>query len=168
MKITGYKLQHTLRELAHRRDTAAARFPKSLWRFEDEDKPSPEEVMAAYREAEESIAKLQTAQGKYNLAITVNVMGEEMTLSEAIKRVGGAGRMEKMWRGFAAPKKDRYGYDDPSTRDSGVERAQRQVSEDDAAGYAQKAARFASSLREAIQVANATEVEIELDPALFG
>ena len=42
-----------------------------------------------------------------------------------------------------------------------------QITEDEAADLAQGAARFASALREAIQVANATEVEIELDPALF-
>jgi len=107
MKITGYKLQHTLRELAHRRDTAAARFDKVLWKFEDQDKATPQQIMKAYRDAEVTIAKLQTAQGRYNLAITVNVLSETMTLAEAVKRVGGAGRMEKMWRSIAAPKKDR-------------------------------------------------------------
>jgi len=168
MKITGYKLQHTLRELAHRRDTAAARFDKVLWKFEDQDKATPQQIMKAYRDAEVTIAKLQTAQGRYNLAITVNVLSETMTLAEAVKRVGGAGRMEKMWRSIAAPKKDRYSYrEEENTRDPHVERATRQVSEDEAAVFAQQAARFASALREAIQVANATEIEIELDPALF-
>ena len=168
MKITGYKLQHTLRELAHKRDTAAARFDKTLWKFEDEPKATPQEVMKTYRDAEGAIAQLQTAQGRYNLAITVNVLSESMTLAEAVKRIGGAGRMEKMWRSIAAPKKDQYGYgDDGTTRDPNVERATRQVSEEEAAVFAQQASRFASALREAIQVANATEIEIELDPVLF-
>ncbi len=167
MKITGYKLQHKLRELAHQRDIAAARFGKSLWAFEDQQKATPQEVMAAYRDAEERIAKLQTAQGQYNLALTVIVLGDPMTLSEAVKRVGSAGRMEKMWRSFASPKEDRYGMHDESTRETGVERAERRVTEDEAAALALKAARFASALRESIQVANATEIEIELDPALF-
>lgn len=167
MKITGYKLQHTLRELAHRRDMAAARFPKSLWKFDDEEKATPVEVMGLYQKAEETIAKLQTAQGQYNQAITVTVLGEPMSLAEAVKRIGGAGRMEKMWRSMAAPKSDRYSMRDENERDTGVERAKRQVTEDEAAVNAQRAARFASALREAIQVANATEIEIELDPALF-
>jgi hypothetical protein len=77
--------------------------------------------------------------------------------------------MEKMWRSIAAPRKDRYSsFDREMTRDKDQERAQRTVSFQEAGERAQQAARFASALREAIQVANATEVEIEsLTPDLF-
>ena len=168
MRITGYKLQHTLRELHHRRDMAARQFDDSLFQFEDESKPTPEAAMKVYSDTEAQIAKLQTAQGRYNLGLTVEVLGESMTLAEAVKRVGGAGRMEKMWRSIAAPKKDCYGYDRDLTRSADEVRAKRVMEYGAAGDLAQKASRFASALREAIQVANVTEVEMdELTPALF-
>ncbi len=168
MKITGYKLQHTLRELHHRRDIAASQFDAGKAAFADEDKPTAKQAFDRYRAAEAAIAGLQTAQSRYNLAITVEVQGRKLSLAEAVKLVGGAGRMEKMWRSIAVQKKDRYGFDNDEVRDAGSIRAKATVTVDEAAGYAQKAARFASALREAIQVANATAVEIdELDPSLF-
>ena len=168
MKITGYKLQHRLRELHHLRDMAASQFDHGRSRFDDDNKPTSKQAFDRYEAAEATIAKLQTAQSQYNLALRVDVLGESLTLAEAVKRVGGAGRMEKMWRSIAVQKKDRYGFDNDEVRDAGSIRAKATVTVDEAAGYAQKAARFASALREAIQVANATAVEIdELDPSLF-
>lgn len=166
-QITGYKIQHRLRELAHERDLASHLFDNGKFRFEGENKPSCEEAFARFEEAESALARLQTAQAKYNLAVTVDVQGVKMTLAEAVKRVGGAGRMEKMWRSIAAPK-DRYGYGNPSERATDVERAEATISTEQAAYRAQKASRYASALREAIQVGNATLVDVSgLDPGLF-
>lgn len=169
MKTTGYRLQHRLRELHHTRDIAATQFDAGKFKFEDEDKPSAKEAFDRYERAEALIARLQTAQSRYNLIVQVTVLGERMTLAEAVKRVGGAGRMEKMWRSVASPKQDRYSYrNDGMTRSKDEERAVATCTTEQATGWAQKAARFASALREAIQVANATEIEIEdLDPNLF-
>jgi len=169
MKTTGYKLQHALRELHHTRDAAAGQFDQGKFTFEDDSKPTSKAAFDRYEAIEARIAKLQTAQARYNLAITVEVQGEDMSLAEAVKRVGGAGRMEKMWRSVAAPKKDRYGgYGDENVRDAGQERAKPTCTVTEATGWAKTAARFASALREAIQVANAREIEIEsLDAALF-
>lgn len=168
MKVTGYKLQHTLRELTHQRDIAAGQFTESLYAFVDDDKPNPVKLMETYRDCEDKIAKLQTAQQRYNLAVGVEVLGEKMTLSQAIKLVGGAGRAEKMWRSCAkGTGTDRYSYRN-NTRSKDEEQAKRQVSVEDAMLYARKAAKFASALRMAIQVGNATEVEIEgLEPSTF-
>jgi hypothetical protein len=168
MKITGYKLQHALRELAHLRDVLSSQFKESLWVFEKDDKPKPIQVMDSFSQTEEKIAKLQVAQAKYNLAITVKVGKDPMTLAEAVKRVGGAGRMEKMWRSVAADTgKDRYAMRE-NARDKNTEYAHRAMPVEKALGMAKEAARFASGLREAIQVGNAQEMEIEgLDPALF-
>lgn len=166
MKVTGYKLQHALRELAHARDIAAGQFEDSLKVFPDDEKPSPEAVMNAYQDAEAKIARLQTVQADYNLRVKVSVLDKRLTLSEAVKLVGGAGRAEKMWRGVAAPKTDRYGYD-RDTRDATAVVAKRTITTEKAATLAKNAARWASALREAIQVGNATEIEFELDEALF-
>ena len=167
MRVTGYKLQHRLRELHHVRDIAATQFDNGKFTFDDEDKPTAKGAFDRYADAEAAIAQLQTAQGRYNLGIEVTVLGKKMTLAGAVERVGGAGRMEKMWRSVASPKKDRYGYGNDLTRNKDEERAKATVTTDEATNYAQKAARFASALRESIQVANATEMDIELDPALF-
>lgn len=164
MKVTGYKLQHKLRELHHERDIASAQFDKGKFAFPGEQKVTAKEAFARLQAVEKDIAKLQTAQTQYNLAITVEVSGESMTLCEAVKRVGGAGRMEKMWRSVAAPKQDRFSYrNDDLVRDPSQERAEPTVTVAEAAALAKEAAKFASALREAIQVANATEIEIEID-----
>ena len=167
MKITGYKLQHRLKEWHHARDIAAALFADSLHRFHGEEKTSPREAFQAYQVAEDAIARLQTAQARYNLDIVVAPLGQEMSLAEAVKRVGGAGRMEKMWRSMAAPKKGGYGYGNDLVRNTDEVRAVRTIPPQEAMDHAKKAARFASALREAIQVANATELESSLDPKLF-
>jgi len=166
MKVTGYKFQHALRELGHARDIAAGQFNDSLKVFPGDKKLEPQTIMASYLKAETQIAKLQTAQAQYNLRIMVTVLGKRMTLSEAVKLVGGAGRVEKMWRSVAAPAKDRYSSDN-DTRDATAIVAVKTITTIEAAALAKQAARWASALREAIQTGNATEIEIELDGALF-
>ena len=167
MKITGYKLQHRLRELAHLRDMAAGQFDRGKHRFEGEDKPTSLEAFRRFSTAENAIARLQTAQAEYNLSIQVTAEGQSMTLCEAVKRVGGAGRMEKMWRSIAAPRRDRYAYGEDGVRNKDEERAAPTISTDEALQQATRAARWASALREAIQVANATERDIDINPELF-
>ena len=168
MIVTGYQLQHAIREAEHMKNLAASQWDGCLHAFEDDEKLSPDQVMEKYRAEEERLAKLQTAQAKYNLGIEVEVLGEKMTLCRAIKLVGGAGRAEKMWRTAAAgEKRDRYSLRSDMTRSKDEVRAERTISVEDALARAKKAARYAAALREAIQVANATKHEIELDPSLF-
>ena len=106
------------------------------------------------------------SQAEYNLRVKVTVLDKRMTLSEAVKFVGGAGRAEKMWRSVAAPTKDRYGYD-RDTRDASAVVAQKTITTAEAADLAKRAARVASALREAIQVGNSTEIEFELESGLL-
>lgn len=168
MLVTGYKLQHTLRELKSQRDIAASQFSESLFAFPDENKATPTALMDAFNSAEEKLAALETAQQRYNQSVEVTVLGRKMSLSQAIKRVGGAGRAEKMWRTCASDKgRDRYSSRD-MTRNKDEERATRQISVEDAMQKAKEAGRFASALRAAIAEANSTKIEIEgLDAALF-
>ena len=166
MKVTGYKLQHAIRELSHARDIAAMQFDNSLKAFPDEEKPHPEAAMRAFLDAEGTMARLQVVQGDYNLRVKVQVLSQRMPLSEAVKLVGGAGRAEKMWRGAAGTKKERYSYD-RDERAEGTIVATRTISVETAAAEAKKAAKWASALREAIQVGNATEVEFDVDVTLF-
>jgi hypothetical protein len=177
MKVTGYMLREAIKQHELRRDTAAKAFDGSLKKFPDEEKESPIELVESFSKAEQAIAALQEAQMRYNLSVKVEVMGQgnyptdkvRMSLAKAIKLVGGAGRVEKMWRSATGPKKDRYGgYRDDDEMDPTRIRAVATIKSSDAISQASRAGKAAGSLRAAIATANAELVEIEdLSPALF-
>jgi hypothetical protein len=165
MKTNGYRLQHALRELEHAREVAASQFNENVTQFASAgEKVALPEVFARFTRLEKQIASVQTAQTTYNLGVEVNVLGEKMPLLQAVKLVGGAGRAEKMWRDTVKGKKDRYAYN-ADQRSKDTEYAERAIPVEEAMKHAQHAARIASALREAIQVGNATEIELSLDEA---
>jgi len=173
MKIDGYKIQHTIRELEHQREIAASQFADSLYAFPGETKPETGKLAAIHQHCEESIARLQVVQARYNLQVQVDILRADgavllMSLHEAVKRVGGAGRMEKMWRSASKEPKERFGYGGEHKREAGAEFSRRTVRLDIAIEHARFAARFANALRAAIQKANATEVDMDVDETLFG
>lgn len=154
MQITGYAIQNRLRELAHLHTLAAKQFDDGKYLFSDEKAPTAKAAFDVFEDLEDQICRLQTLQAHYNLAIEVDVAGVSMTLAEAVKRVGGAGRMEKMWRSAAVPKRDRYHSEKAITRSRDEEHAAPTVRVEDALAEATRAGRWASSLREAIQIGN--------------
>lgn len=174
MKIDGYTIQHTIREVEHEREIAASQFADALYAFRNEHKPNAGTLMDIYERCEERIARLQVVQARYNLAVSVHIpVGDKgqvvsMPLHEAVKRVGGAGRMEKMWRSASKEPKERYGYGGDHKREAGAEFSQRTVPLDASISSAREAARYANGLRAAIQKGNATEVDMDVDAALFG
>ena len=166
MKITGYALRDALAEHQLRADTAAKAFNGTLKAFPEDKKDKPTEVVEQYLKAEHATSKLQVAQMRYNLAVTVDVLGEKMTLAEVIKRIGGPARVAKMWRSVGAPT-ERSGYSD-DVRDPNQVRAVATISAAEASKLASVATKKASAFRQAIAVGNAREVELEdLDPGLF-
>lgn len=175
MKVTGYMLREAIKQHELRRDTAASAFDGSLKVFPGETKEAPASVVEKFLTAEEAVAKLQTAQMRYNLAVMVEAFvghyasdKEQTSLAEAIKTVGGYGRAEKMWRSAANPnKKERYGFNDDEMDPTRV-RATATITSSEAMKQATFAGKRAGNLRAAIATANAKEVEIEdLSPALF-
>jgi len=168
MKTTGYALREAIKQQELLRETAARSFNTTLKVFPGEDKDSPTAVMDAMLRAETAIARLQTAQMRYNLMVTVQVDGSKSPLAVAVKLVGGVARAEKMWRSAAAPKEDRYGYRNDDERDPNQVRASATISTQETLKHATVMAKRSAALRQAIAVANATEVEIEdLEPSLF-
>lgn len=170
MKITGYAIREALRRWQLRRDTAESQFTGTLLKFEDETKSSPEEIIRLTLEAETAIARLQILQTRYNLAVTISVegIGSHVTLLECIKRFGGLGRVEKLWRQASTEKADRYGYVDRSVRDKDQIVAQRAISYEVASKHTIESGRSLGKLREAVAVGNAREIEFEdLDATLF-
>jgi len=168
MKVTGFMIREAIRQQELKRKTASDQFGEATWKFEGEDKLSPDDAMSMFVGADRAMAMLGVAQARYNLAIEGTVDGKKMTLSEMVKLVGGAGRVEKMWRGVAADTgRDRYsGREHQRSKDS--EYAVRAISQKDATKRASDAMRFAGQLRAAIAQLNTKEIEIDgLDPKLF-
>jgi len=170
MEVTGIQLREAIKRWALRRDTSNTHFSESLFQFESEAEEigNPNDLMASLEKAELAIATLQVAQTNYNLQTGVTVRGDSLSLCDAVKRIGGAGRMEKMWRSAATNKgRDKYSYRE-STRDKDKEYMKRTVSVQDCMKRATEAGKYAGSLRDAIAVGNTGKLEIEgLDPALF-
>jgi len=176
MKVTGQQLIAAIKEWSHVRDMATAEFSMSNHRFPGDQKDSPAEVSARIVTAEGNVAKLQAAQGAFNQRIKVTVDGETLSLAEAIKRIGGVSRVEKLWREVAKgdEKKRRrsslYGDDIGLVRSKkdDVERAEILVTPAEANLKAKEIAKKVALLRSAIQAGNARKTEIEgLEPALF-
>lgn len=168
MKVTGYKLREALRRWQLRRDTASGQFSKVLTAFPGEKKPTPYDIAEQVLTAELSIASLQAAQSYYNSQVHVMVGGTEITLLECIKRVGGLGRVEKMWRTAATVKEDRYALHDLRTRKTDEVVAERTVTYEAAGKNAAELGQRLGAYREAIATGNAREVDIpSLDAALF-
>lgn len=171
MNVNGFLLREAIKKWELRRDTAYSQFDDTLHKFPGEEKESPDVVHALFTDAESAIAKLETAQAKYNLKVVVEIApGHQMTLCEAVKRLGGAARAEKMWKTAANPKKEKYSFTDTLTRDKDKERAVATLSSKYLIKRANEAAAYTSSLRAAIARGNGTEIpadQLGLDPALL-
>jgi hypothetical protein len=172
IKISGYTLREAIKEHELRSNTAATGFDRTLRIFPSEkgtgSKDTPQVVVDRFVEAEIAVARLQTIQAQYNLHVPVIYEGTTITLTQAIKMIGGLSRAEKMWRSVASPKKDRYAYgDSDNERDPNKERSEAQISQSEAARLSSQMARKAGRLRAAIATANSAEIELDFDPVLI-
>ena len=165
MKTNGYKLRDAIKYQVMRRDAANLAFNGSLKIFPEEEKETPQQIVQELLLSEKAISELQVAQMKYNLAVIVNVLGESMTLADAIKRVGGIARAEKLWR--TVTPEHRSIYQDDEIDPSKV-RSTPTISPKEALKLAQGAAKHSGVFRAAIAAGNGQELEItDLDPGLF-
>lgn len=163
MKITGYALREALKQHELVKSTAEGEFRGSLT-YTEEVVPvgdSPQEIVSSYEAAELAISKLETAQAMYNLAVTVNFEGKQISLLSAIKLVGFLGRVEKMWKtAIANPVQPVY-YENQKPQ-------KRSVSAQEALNFAKAYGKKCNTLRAAIAVANGVEIDIpDLDPSIF-
>lgn len=161
MKVTGYALREAMRVKRLDRDAAAKLFAESLFIFEGQTSET-ELLFTRFREADMAVARLETIQETYSLGIVVEAQGKSMSLTEAVKLVGGAGRAEKMWRDASGASKSRRGYyDQGAARERGkdTEYAKRSVPVEVALKKAHDAGRRGSALRAAISKGNGVEKE---------
>jgi hypothetical protein len=168
MKVTVFELRDAIKMWELRRELPEKQFSGSLKAYPSEKDPvSPANLAEEYSTAEDALAVLQTAQMRYNLAVPVTVDGKPMSLAEAIKRVGGMGRLQKMWKS-AIKEKDTSYMPDSRTIGDGTEYMVATIEPKAAMGRALQAGRKHSGLQAVIGMANSTSIEIEnLDPALF-
>jgi len=169
MKINGYLLRETRKRWMSRRDVAAKTFKDSLWQFKGDGLSlKPEEIATNFKEADEAVAALEEAQQKYNQQVNISVAGRTMTLALAIKQVGGAARLAKMWSSASTDtgSSDRY-YGKTLTRNASDVHAQKMVDPDRAVKFAEESASYASKLRSEIATANAKMLDIDIDPKYF-
>lgn len=170
MEITGYQLKAALKNQNLKLAALRSQFQPSLKKFPDEKKEAPQSISEKINMVEDAISKIETAQAYYNLQVKVEIAKREMTLCEAIKRVGGAGRVEKMWRDVAAKEVSSYNpYGYGSEREPGKVYSQQTITQEEALGQATKAATLASAMRAAIAEANSKLVQIDfLDKSSLG
>jgi len=170
MDVDGNQLKEALKMASLELSIVKTQFEDTLFKFDDEEKESPGDVANRIDELESRIAKLQTAQSLYNLSIEVEVLGEVMLLEEAIKRVGGAGRLSKTWRTASAGHvRDRWSTLQASVRKDGEETAKPTITKLEALEKAKAAEKFASALRSAISTGNTVKVTIDwVDESLLG
>jgi len=164
MKVTGYTLQSAIKDTTKARALLNKRVRTLLTRFDDE--PSDQSFEDAAKELfrlEANLAKLQVAQARYNLEVQVPLpmSNKTITLLEAVKRVGGADRVETLWQNATVDDHSAY-------RDKDWVFPKRTVPMKICLEKAQQAHKFTSLLRQAIQVGNATEVDLEdIESSLF-
>ena len=170
MKVTGYMFKEALKMHSLTLSTVQTQFDESLHIFEgDSNREHPKSIVDKIRKLEHMIATLQTGQSEYNLAVQVKVGDKDMPLELAIKLVGGAGRISKMWRSASKGRvRDRWDSSRIVSRNKDEEIAQPTITKNDALEEAIGAEKFALRLRSAISTGNTVEAEISsLDPGLF-
>ena len=157
--------------LREQSQTINSQFVGSLFRFHEnvEEKPEPRELMKRYLEAEKRVAALQTAQATYNIQVKVEVLGERMSLQQAVKLIGSATRIKNNWLTASknSPESNSYSSYNELVRDKDNLYAQRVVGVEECLQLSSLASDLAMALKQAIRSGNAAEIEMDVDLDLF-
>lgn len=161
-QVSGFQIREGLKVLEMRKGAIVSQFKPALYAFEDDDESeSAIDIAEAIKKAETDIASLQTAQAEYNLTVKVKVQGKEISLLQAVKLVGGAGRMEKSWKDAATVRRRaRYEREEEQTRSNDETYAKPTMTKAEALTKAMESSRYASALRAAIATGNQEKIEI--------
>jgi len=171
MKVTGYMLREEIRKTNLQISMLEAEFQESKSAFRDEKKRTLEEISASLMKAERKVCFLQEATQKYNLSVNAEVpkVGK-LTLAQTIKLIGPISRLEKKWRDLAAPNKgvNRY-YEagNVTVRDKEKEYANPTFTREQAGVQARETGVQLASLRSALGMMNAKEIDLDIHPSLF-
>ena len=163
MKVTGYALKEGIKAKAAEVALYVSQFDESLNAFEDEVKLSPEDIGEKIAKAEEHLCLLQAAQKEFNLRIKVNPKNlREVSLEVAVKRVGGLGRLAKMFQTVAKGIiRDKWDKNRPITRSKDEEVARPTITKEEALKCFKNYNNLASAYRTEISRANHMSADIE-------
>ena len=170
MKTTGYQLREALRHWRSVQEGLAIDLKGSLYYFDQKEKINPLTVAKDYTAAEDAVARIEEAQQKYNLRITVTIADEPKTLTYAIKALGMAGRYAAIWKAVASDKQQSsrgWGESYERVRNKDDVHAKRSISKEAATKMRTAANKHASDLRQAIALANASTLEIDIPENLI-
>lgn len=171
MKITGYQLMDRIEALREQAQTINGQFTSALFRFkEDTDvKPEPRDLMTRYLDTERRVAALQAAQAAYNVRVTVDVMGDILSLQQAVKLIGSATRIKNNWISASKPSQESNPYSNylELVRDKDNLYAQRVVGIEECLQLATAASDRVAALKQAIRSGNATEIDLDVAEELF-
>lgn len=170
MRVTGLWFRQRIKSLEADLRVLRTAFNQNLYQFpSDEDLLDPRKVQEEIWSKELAVTHLQALQAQYNLQVPIRVDGlPEMTLAQAVKLVGGAGRVEAAWK-QAVGDDDEMGYlygQSQRQRSREDEIAVKAVPDREALELFKRASRIAGALRSAIEIANTTEVEVDIPETL--
>jgi hypothetical protein len=169
MKVSGYQLREALRHWRSVLEGLAVDLKGSLYYFDIKEKINPLAVAEDYIAAEDAVAKIEEAQQKYNLRVTLTISDEPCTLTYAIKALGMAGRYAAIWKSVVSEKQSTRGWGDSSDRVRNKDdvHAKRSISKEAASKMRTAANKHAGDLRQAIALANAQTLEIDIPENLI-
>lgn len=169
MKITGYQILDRIEQLKEQVQTLEAQFKSGLFVFEAErgTKSDPRDLMRDFEDCERKVAALQEAQAAYNLQVQLNVGGETVSLHRAVKLLGSLNRVKSQWKIATQDEHNPYAYIGQKARDKENEYAERIVPLAEALQLSETAGKQATALKQAIRAGNATEIDLDIDEALF-
>lgn len=169
MKITGYQLREALRHWRSVLEGLAIDLKGSLYYFDIKEKIDPLIIAEDYKTAEDAVSRIEEAQQRYNLRINLTIADEPQTLTYAIKALGMAGRYAAIWKAVASDKQSKRGWDDSydRVRNKDDVHAKRTISKETASKMRTAANRYAADIRQAIALANASNIEIDIPENLI-
>ena len=172
MKVTGYQLREALRHWRSVMDGLAIDLKGSLHYFDIKEKVDPLTVAKDYKAAEDAVARIEEAQQRYNLRVTLSIGDASHTLTYAIKAVGMAGRYAAVWKtvatgGSARSSERLWGVSRAQVRNKDDVHAKRTIDKETATKMHTAANRHAADIRQAIALANASKLEIDIPENLI-
>ena len=153
LAITGDKIMEALYKLSSKRSIAEDAFQEII-KQDNCSKGNAFEAMDRLLKVERDIAFIQTLQTQYNLSVLLKTSeGKDISLTEAVKRIGGEARSSQLWKNITNHKlRKKFGtqlkFEDAVLLSSGQQSAVRQ-------------------LRTAIEKANSTPVSMSAPVGLF-
>lgn len=165
VKVTGFKLKQKIQQAEIKRDSLRTALYSSFTAFEGEEKEHPAELSSQLHEIESRIANLQTIQTILNNTINT----QHGLLTTVVKKLGGATRLEQVWRDKVFEKQRRrayYGGDNDKVRKHDEEYAKSVLTQKQLTEFFSDQVSYTATLREIIATENAREVTLKVSEEL--